>query len=97
MANIREVDAIVQVVRLFKDADVVHTMGSVDPIRDIEVIETELILADMQSIDKQIGKMESKAKTGDKEAKKQFDILDKVRKTLNEGKPARLSGCSRKS
>lgn len=94
LANIREVDAIVQVVRLFKDPDVVHTMGSVDPLRDIEVIETELILADLQSMEKQINKVEGRARSGDKESKIQFEQLDKIRKVLNEGKPARLAGFS---
>lgn len=94
LANIREVDAIVQVVRLFQDSDVVHTMGSVDPIRDIEVIETELILADLQSVEKQIDKLSSKAKGGDKESKAQFDMLEKIRKVLNEGHPARQAGYS---
>src|SRR5439155_15147492 len=69
LANIREVDAVVHLVRLFRDPEVVHTMGSVDPKRDIEVIETELILADLASIEKQFDKVSGKAKTGDKQAK----------------------------
>ena len=94
LAHIREVDAIVQVVRLFEDPEVVHTMGSVDPARDVEVIETELILADLQSLDKQFDKTSKDAKSGDKEAQTRIEILKKVQKTLNEGKSARMSGYS---
>jgi GTP-binding protein YchF len=94
LANIREVDAIVQVVRLFQDADVVHTLGGIDPIRDMEVIETELILADLQSLDKQIDKIGSKIRSGDKEAKTQLEIMEKLRALLNQGQLARLSGYS---
>ncbi|PJB25574.1 MAG: redox-regulated ATPase YchF [Elusimicrobia bacterium CG_4_9_14_3_um_filter_62_55] len=92
LANIREVDAIIHVVRLFKDEDVVHTLGEVDPVRDIEVIETELILADLASADKQIDKLEGKARSGDKEAIKSLDRLKKVKETLNGGGLARAAG-----
>lgn len=94
LANIREVDAIVQVVRLFEDSDVVHTMGNVEPLRDIEVIETELNLADIQSVEKQIEKLSGAVRSGDKESKTKFEILERVKKTLNEGKPARQCGLS---
>src|SRR5215216_1225313 len=67
LANIREVDAIVQVVRCFEDADIIHTMGSVDPVRDIEVITTELVLADLEAVTKRAEKTQKKAKSGDKE------------------------------
>ncbi len=94
LANIREVDAIVHVVRLFQDPDVVHTMGGIDPIRDIEVIETELNLADLQTIEKQIDKCQGSARSGDKESKVRLEHLEKIEKVLNQGKPARKSGLS---
>ena len=92
LANIREVDAIVQVVRVFKDPDVVHVLGEVDPVRDIEVIETELMLADMESVDKAIEKngRDLKARTKDAEEKKVR--LEAIKKLLAEGKPAREAG-----
>ena len=92
LANIREVDAIVQVVRVFKDPDVVHVLGEVDPIRDIEVIETELMLADMETVDKALEKnqRDMKAKTKDAEEKKVR--LEALKKLLAEGKPARAAG-----
>lgn len=95
LSHIREVDAIVQVVRLFDDPGVVHTMGQVDPVRDVEVIETELILADLQSAEKQLDKVSGAVRTGDKESKARFEVLDHVKKSLNEGKSARQSGLSR--
>src|ERR1700753_60487 len=73
LANIREVDSIVQVVRCFEDPDVVHTMGGIDPVRDIEVITTELVLADLDAVTKRIHKTQKKAKYGEKEA-----IVDRV-------------------
>jgi len=94
LANIREVDAIIHVVRLFKDPDVVHTLGEVDPQRDIEVIETELILADMASVDKQLSKLEGTARSGDKLAIEQLEILKKVKVTLDGGGLARSAGFS---
>lgn len=94
LQNIREVDAILQVVRLFEDPDVVHTLGDVNPLRDVEVIETELALADLQSIDKQLSKAESDAKKGSKEAKAKLEMMEKVKAALNEGKMARQSGYS---
>jgi len=68
LSNIRQVDAIIQVVRCFEDEDIIHNMGSVDPVRDIEVITTELILADLQSVENQIERQSRKAKSQDKEA-----------------------------
>jgi GTP-binding protein YchF len=79
LANIREVDAIVQVVRCFEDPDVVHTMGSVDPVRDIEVITTELVLADLDAVAKRIDKTQKKAKSGDKEAIAELAVARKTR------------------
>src|SRR6186997_3174573 len=88
LANIREVDAIVQVVRCFEDPDVVHTMGAVDPVRDIEVITTELVLADMDAVAKRIEKSQKKAKSGDKEAIAEIALLEKLAPHLNAGKTA---------
>lgn len=92
LANIREVDAILHMVRLFEDADVVHTMGSVDPKRDIEVIETELMLADLDSLTKQYDKVSGKARSGDKIAKEALEVLDILKTGLEAGKPARALG-----
>jgi GTP-binding protein YchF len=88
LANIREVDAIVQVVRCFEDSDVVHTMGNVDPVRDIEVITTELVLADLDAVTKRIEKTQKKAKSGDKEAQAEVVLLQKLEPHLNSGKSA---------
>jgi GTP-binding protein YchF len=92
LANIREVDAIIQVVRCFKDPDVVHVLGDVDPIRDIEVIELELILSDLESVNKMIDKNLGAARSGDKEAKQKLEKLEILKKTLSDGKMAILSG-----
>jgi hypothetical protein len=88
LATIREVDAIVHVVRCFEDADVVHTMGSVDPVRDIEVVATELVLSDLEAVQKRIEKNHKKAKSGDKEAHAELLLLDRLLPHLNAGKPA---------
>ncbi|HVU18688.1 MAG TPA: redox-regulated ATPase YchF [Candidatus Didemnitutus sp.] len=88
LANIREVDAIVQVVRCFEDPDVVHTMGGIDPVRDIEVITTELVLADLDAVTKRIDKTQKKAKSGDKEAISEMALLEKLSPHLNAGKTA---------
>ena len=88
LANIREVDAIVHVVRCFVDEDVIHNMGSVDPIRDIEVIATELVLADIASIESQLGKAKKKARGNDKEAAASVTLMERLLPHLNELKPA---------
>jgi len=88
LANIRETDAIVQVVRCFEDEDIHHVSGSVDPLRDIEVIMTELILADMASLDKQETRIAKLARTGDKVAKQQIEVLATLKAALDQGKPA---------
>lgn len=88
LANIREVDAIVHVVRCFEDSDILHNMGSVDPIRDIEVINTELILADLQSVTSQIERLGKKVKSGDKDAVIIHNLLGKLQKHLDSGLPA---------
>ncbi|MBM3561691.1 MAG: redox-regulated ATPase YchF [Alphaproteobacteria bacterium] len=94
LANIRECDAIAHVVRCFEDGDVTHVEGAVDPIRDIETIETELMLADLESLEKRVVAMEKKAKGGDKEAKELVDLMNRCLVLLREGKPARLAKVS---
>jgi len=88
LANIREVDAIVQVVRCFEDEDIIHHMGSVDPVRDAEIINTELILADLQSLERQLDKFQKKARGQDKEAQKAVDLIERLLPHLDEGRPA---------
>ncbi|MBP7580122.1 MAG: redox-regulated ATPase YchF [Vogesella sp.] len=89
LANIRETDAIVNVVRCFDDDNIVHVAGKVDPISDIETIGTELALADLASVEKAIARDGKKAKSGDKDAQKLVAVLEKVLPHLNEGKPLR--------
>jgi ribosome-binding ATPase len=89
LANIREVDAIVHVLRCFEDGDITHVEGSVDPVRDAETIETELMLADLESLERRIVPLEKKAKNGDKEAKAQVDVMTPLLAVLRDGKPAR--------
>ncbi len=88
LANIRETDAIVQVVRCFENQDIIHELGSVDPIRDIEIINAELILADMAALEKRRASREKKAKGGDKESKKEVELIDIIMPHLDQGKPA---------
>jgi ribosome-binding ATPase len=90
LANIREVDAIVHVVRCFEDGDVIHTMGSVDPVRDIEVVTTELVLSDLDAVQKRIDKNQKKAKSGDKEAQAEMVLLERLIPHLNSNKPANI-------
>jgi ribosome-binding ATPase len=90
LANIREVDAIAHVVRCFEDGDITHVEGKVDPIADIETIETELMLADLESLEKRVTALEKKARSGDKESKEQLDLVQRCLKLLQDGKPARL-------
>ena len=85
LGHIREVDAIVQVVRCFENADIEHVMDTVDPIRDIEVINTELILADIESIQKRRTKQQKVAKGGDKKAQAEIDLIDRLEPHLNAG------------
>lgn len=89
LANIRETDAIVHVVRCFEDDNVIHVSNSVDPRRDIEVIELELIFADLESCEKQLQRVSRNAKGGDKDAVAQKAVLEKLIPHFNEGKPAR--------
>jgi ribosome-binding ATPase len=90
LANIREVDAIAHVVRCFDDGDVTHVEGRVDPIADIETIETELMLADLESLEKRVVALEKRARGGDKEAKEQLDLVNRCLVLLQEGRPVRL-------
>src|SRR3954467_10205178 len=86
LANIREVDAIVHVVRCFEDPDVVHVMGAVDPVRDREVIEFELALSDLAVVEKRLDRTQRAAKTGDKEAKAELGVLEHALSFLREGR-----------
>jgi hypothetical protein len=88
LTHIREVDAIVQVVRCFEDADIHHVAGNIDPIRDIETITTELVLADLEAVQKRLASVAKDAKRGDKEALAQETVLKKIEPHLNAGKPA---------
>ena len=91
LSHIREVDAIVQVVRCFEDADIHHVAGTVDPVRDIEVINTELILADLEAVTKKLERVAKDAKRGDKVAIAEQAVLQKLQPVLNAGKPAMLA------
>jgi len=90
LSNIRETDAIIHVLRCFENDDITHVDGSVDPIRDAETIEMELILADMSSIENQIMSLQKKARGADKEAVAQLEMAERVKVVLDEGKPARV-------
>jgi hypothetical protein len=96
LANIRETDAIAHVVRCFEDPNVVHVTGRVDPVSDIETINTELALADLQTVEKQLSKNTKLAKTGgDKEAQRLVAVLEKVEAALDQGRPARTVDLSK--
>ncbi|HEX7470355.1 MAG TPA: redox-regulated ATPase YchF [Verrucomicrobiae bacterium] len=88
LTHIREVDALVQVVRCFEDADIHHVAGNIDPVRDIETITTELALADLEAVQKRLASIAKDAKRGDKEALAQEAVLKKIEPHLNSGKPA---------
>ncbi|HEX7915187.1 redox-regulated ATPase YchF [Rudaea sp.] len=92
LAHIREVDAIAHVVRCFENADIVHVAGKIDPISDIDTIDTELALADLDSVDKALQRVERSAKSGDKEALAKRPVLQKLATVLSEGRPARAAG-----
>ncbi|KYO57789.1 redox-regulated ATPase YchF [Tistrella mobilis] len=89
LAHIREVDAIAHVLRCFVDDDITHVEGGVDPLRDAETIETELMLADLESLQKRMAGIEKRAKGGDKDAKAQAELIGRVLAALEEGRPAR--------
>ena len=90
LANIREVDAIVHVLRCFEDDDVTHVEGSVDPLRDAETVETELMLADLESLTKRVPLLQKKAKSNDKQAAAELELIEPLIHALEAGKPARM-------
>ncbi|MFL2571610.1 MAG: redox-regulated ATPase YchF [Parvicellaceae bacterium] len=89
LGNIREVDAIIHVLRCFEDGNVIHVDGSVDPVRDKEVIDMELQLKDLETVEKKMGGIERKAKSGDKEAEKVYEVYELLKKHLESGNSAR--------
>jgi ribosome-binding ATPase len=91
LANIREVDAIAHVVRCFEDGDITHVEGKIDPLADIETIETELMLADLESLEKRVVGIEKKARSGDKESKEALELINRALVLLREGRPARFT------
>ena len=92
LEHIRQVDAVAQVVRCFDDGDITHVEGSIDPIRDIEIINTELCLADLEVLDRRLQKVTKLAKSGAKEAKAEIEVLEKIKAALDEGKTVRSVG-----
>ena len=91
LGNIREVDAIAHVVRCFEDTDVTHVEGRINPVADIETVETELMLADLESLERRADGLSKKAKGADKEAKESLDLVNRALALLRDGKPARLT------
>jgi len=89
LANIRETDTVVQVVRCFEDENIVHVEGAVDPLRDIETIQIELALADLATVERRREKAQKNLKSGDKIARQELDVLDKIQPALEEGRSAR--------
>jgi len=94
LANIREVDAIIHVLRCFEDENVTHTESTIDPVRDAEVVTTELMLADLESLEKRVDPLVKKARGGDKEAKTRLAVIEKALAVLREGQPARAADIS---
>lgn len=92
LGHIRQVDAIAHIVRCFDDDNVIHVDGSIDPLRDVEVIQTELNLADLDTVEKRISRVSKQAKSGDKKMQEELAVLEQVRATLNNGQPARSAG-----
>ena len=90
LANIRETDAIIHVLRCFDDDNVTHVDGSVDPVRDKEVIDTELQLRDLETIEGRIGRVQKQAQAGDREAKLHYDVMNRYREVLSQGQSARV-------
>jgi GTP-binding protein YchF len=88
LSHIREVDAIAMVVRCFEDGNIIHVEGSINPIRDIEIIMTELCLADLDTVDKRLQRTEKGKRAGDKEAVAEWDLFSSIKKALEEGRPA---------
>ncbi len=94
LANIREVDAIAHVLRCFEDDDITHVEGGIDPVRDAEVVETELMLAALESVEKRAEPLEKKARSGDKDAKQALVLIELAMGLLRDGKPARMADIS---
>lgn len=94
LANIRETDAIIHVLRCFEDPNITHVEGSVDPIRDAEIVETELMIADLESLEKRFDQVQKKARGGDKEALVNMSVMQPIIAALREGKPARTAAPS---
>lgn len=94
LSHIREVDAVAYVLRCFEDGDITHVEGKIDPLADAETVETELMLADLESLEKRYVTLEKRARTGDKEAKATVALMDKALALLRDGKPARLAELS---
>jgi ribosome-binding ATPase len=92
LGHIREVDAIAHVLRCFEDSNVTHVEGSIDPVRDAETVETELLLADLESLERRAAATQKKARGADKEAKEQLELMERVLPALRDGKPARGLG-----
>lgn len=92
LSHIRETQAIVHVVRCFEDKDITHVSGKVDPASDIAIVETELILADLESVEKQFEKLAKKARSGDKDSARQQELAHKLKEHLGKGLPARTAG-----
>lgn len=90
LANIREVDAIVHVLRCFEDDDITHVEGKIDPVTDAETVETELMISDLESLERRVAPLRKKGQTGDKEAKAQAALMDEILELLHDGKPARM-------
>src|SRR5260370_15023276 len=90
LATIREVDAIAHVVRCFEDSDITHVEGKIAPLADIETVETELMLADLESLEKRVDNLTKKAKGNDKDAREQLDLVNRALVLLRERKPARV-------
>ena len=91
LSHIREVDAVAYVVRCFEDGDVTHVENRIDPLSDADIVETELMLSDLESLEKRVGPLEKKAKQGDKESKALHGVVEKVLPLLRDGKPARMA------
>ncbi len=94
LGHIRQVDAIAHIVRCFDDDNVIHVDGSIDPLRDVEVIQTELNLADLDTVEKRISRINKQAKSGDRKMQEELQILNQVKECLNNGLPARNAGLS---
>lgn len=92
LSHIRETDAIAEVVRCFEDSNITHVSGSIDPVRDIDIINTELCLADMETVQKRLDRIRKIAQCGNKEAKAELAVLEKVLKAIENAEPARKAG-----